>query len=170
MAFNPDEIKYLKNQIGRANIEREYMYKKYLKEGKDLSTKKKDIIKEINNVDNLIENMESQIINTKNKFKNIKDEEIKTKNDFIKKVNDIKDKINDIENELKDIHYITYNLKHNFHEENELLKNNYDSNYKKDESIRIAILSMNKKLHSLNNEYQKKLEYLEKLKSYSLKK
>ena len=170
LAFNPDEIKYLKNQIGRANIEREYMYKKYLKEGKDLSTKKKDIIKEINNVDNLIENMESQIINTKNKFKNIKDEEIKTKNDFIKKVNDIKDKINDIENELKDIHYTTYNLKHNFHEENELLKNNYDSNYKKDESIRIAILSMNKKLHSLNNEYQKKLEYLEKLKSYSLKK
>ncbi len=139
-----------------------------MKEEKYLSTKKKDIIKEINNVDNLIENMESQIINTKNKFKNIKDEEIKTKNDFIKKVNDIKDKINDIENELKDIHYTTYNLKHNFHEENELLKNNYDSNYKKDESIRIAILSMNKKLHSLNNEYQKKLEYLEKLKSYSL--
>ena len=170
LEFDPSEIKYLKNKINYSNLEREYNEKKFMKEAKDLKSRKKENLKNTKDITHSAKKIEKQINNLQKNFVNIKEEEINENESFKNNINLMKEKISLIEEEIKDVNFITYNLKHNYNEEVELYKHTYDQTKQKENSIQIDIISLTHRLKSLEKKHQQKLDYLERLQSTLLKK
>ena len=82
----------------------------------------------------------------------------------------MKDKINTLESQLKDINLNKINLKHKYNEEVELFKITYNKTKKEGETLKIGLTSLQNQLNIAEEQYKKKLDYLEKLKSAVLKK
>lgn len=167
LEFDPDEVGLLKNKINYSNKEREFMMKKFMKEAKDLELKKKDNIKTAKNVDNLYKKIGKNIDNLKNEVINIREEEGKEKESFSTEFAVLKEKISLLEEELKEVNYIKYNLKHKYNEEIGLLKRTYEQTLQNDQIKKLSILSLNNKIKEKNEEYERKVNYLEKLKKSS---
>ena len=170
LEFDPNEIKYLKNKINYSCLERKYNEKKFMKEVKDLESRKKENLKNTKDVTYSAKKIEKQINNLQKNFINIKDEEINEIDTFNNNINIMKEKISLIETELKDVNFITYNLKHNYNEEVQLYKHTYDQTKQKENALQMDIISLNHGLKSLENKYKQKLDYLERLQSTVLKK
>lgn len=169
LEFNPDEIDYLKKKISYTNKEREYMIKKYIKEVKDLKSKKKDNLKDSISVDSLNKKLEKSIDSIKNESNYLKEEEVKEKGFFNDEMASMKKKISLLEEEIKDINFTKFNLKHKYNEDIGLLKHTYDQTLQEEKIKKLSIITLNKKYDNMIIDYKKKLDYLEKLKSKELK-
>ena len=170
LEFDPNEIKYLKNKINYSNLEREFNEKKFRKEIKDLENKKKENLKNTKDVSYSFKKLEKQINDLENGFKNIKVEEKNEIDLFNNNINLMKEKINLIETEIKDVNLTTYNLKHKYNEEVKVYKHTYDLSKQKENLLQMAIIALNHQLKATEKKYQKKLDYLERLKLNMLKK
>ena len=170
LEFDPNEINEIKNKLKYYNMERENLMQKFRKELKDLEIKKKDNLKDYKNIDEIIKKIEKQNDNLQNEFSNLKEEDNIEGNTFIKEINSMKDKINTLESQLKDININKYNLKHKYNEEVELFKNTYNKTKKEGETLKVSISSLQKQINIVEEQYKKKLDYLEKLKSAVIKK
>ena len=170
LEFDPNEINDIKNKLKYYNMERENLTQKFRKEVKELQNKKKDNLKSYKNIEETIKKIEKQNNNLQNQFSNLKEEDINEGNTFIEEINSMKDKINTLESQLKDINLNKINLKHKYNEEVELFKITYNKTKKEGETLKIGLTSLQNQLNIAEDQYKKKLDYLEKLKSAVLKK
>ena len=151
LEFDPNEINDIKNKLKYYNMERENLTQKFRKEVKELQNKKKDNLKSYKNIEETIKKIEKQNNNLQNQFSNLKEEDINEGNTFIENLNKI-------------------NLKHKYNEEVELFKITYNKTKKEGETLKIGLTSLQNQLNIAEDQYKKKLDYLEKLKSAVIKK
>ena len=165
LEFNPLEVDNLRNKFIRSEKERENLTKKFSQEMKEFAFRKQKNIEEAKKVDDEFIEIQKENKKFERRIKNINEEKNNENDFFNKNLKIMKEKIFLIEKEIKEIKYKQNIIKGNQDEEIKLLKDTYENTLNKEQQILISISTLSKHLNLLKEKYEKKLDYLNKLKN-----